>query len=167
MLDQLIQLVKQHAGDTIINNPAIPNQHNDAAISDVAKTIFNGLQSHASSGNLQNIVSLFQNGGGNSLASHPLVSSIIGNAASSLSSKFGVNPSAATSIASSLLPTVLNKFISKTNDPNDNSFDLSSVLQSVSGNSGIDVSSILGQVTNSSSNPLGSLGGLASKFFGN
>lgn len=165
MLDQLIQLVKQHAGDAIINNPAIPNQHNDAAISDVANSILSGLQSHASSGNLQNIVSLFQNGGGNSLVNHPIVSSIIGNAAASLSSKFGVNPSTASSIASSLLPTVINKFVSKTNDPNDTSFDLSSVLQTVSGNSGLDVSSLLGQVTNSGSNPLGSLGNLASKFF--
>lgn len=165
MLDQLVQLVKQHAGDAIINNPAIPNQHNDAAISDVANSILSGLQSHASGGNIQNIVSLFQNGGGSSLTNHPLVSSMISNAASSLSSKFGVNPSVGSSIASSLLPTVINKFISKTNDPNDSSFDLSNILQTVSGNSGLDLSSLMGQVTNSSSNPLGSLGNLASKFF--
>jgi hypothetical protein len=53
MLDQLMKLVEQHAGDAIVNNPAIPNQHNNAAIKDVASQIFSGLQSQASGGNMQ------------------------------------------------------------------------------------------------------------------
>jgi len=60
MLDQLINLVEQQAGSAIINNPAIPNQYNQAAIKDVAQQIFNGLQNQATSGNLQQLTSLFQ-----------------------------------------------------------------------------------------------------------
>ncbi|HCW05967.1 MAG TPA: hypothetical protein DGG95_01230 [Cytophagales bacterium] len=167
MLDQLINLVKQHAGDAIINNPAIPNQHNDAAISEVASSIFNGLQNHATSGNLQNIVSLFQNSGGSSLTSNPIISSIISTAASSLATKFGVAPNSAQSIASSLLPTVMNNLISKTNDPTDSSFDLGNILKTTSGNNGLDVSSLIGQVTGGNNDLLGSLGNIAGKFFGN
>jgi hypothetical protein len=33
MLENLQDLIKQHAGDAIINNPAIPNERNDEAVS--------------------------------------------------------------------------------------------------------------------------------------
>ncbi len=32
MLEQLIKLVKEHAGEAIINNPAVPNEHHEEAI---------------------------------------------------------------------------------------------------------------------------------------
>ena len=32
MLDNLLDLVKQHAGEAIINNPVIPTERNDEAI---------------------------------------------------------------------------------------------------------------------------------------
>ncbi len=44
MLDQLILLVKEHAGEAIINNPAIPNEKNEAAISETAGGIFDVLK---------------------------------------------------------------------------------------------------------------------------
>ncbi len=87
MLDQLMKLVEEHAGDAIINNPAIPNQHNNAAIKDVASQIFGGLQSQASGGNLQQIVSMFQNGGGSSIAHNPMVANIISSVAGNFASK--------------------------------------------------------------------------------
>lgn len=166
MLDQLMKLVEENAGDAIINNPAIPNQHNSAAIKDVASQIFNGLQSQASGGNLQQIVSLFQNGGGSSLTNNPMVSNIISQVAGNFASKFGVSPQVAQGIASSLLPTVMNQLISKTNDPNDSSFDLGGILKSTTGNSGLDVGSILGQMTGGgNNNPLGNIGGMLGGLF--
>jgi hypothetical protein len=167
MLDQLVQLVKQHAGDAIINNPAIPSQNNDSAIKDVASNIFSGLQQQAANGNLQDIVSLFQNGGSSSLTNHPIVSNIISSAAGSLTSRFGVPSPSAQGIVSSIIPTVINQFIRKTNDPNDTSFDLGNILRSVSGNSGLDVPGLLGQATGGNNSLLGSLGNLAGKLFGN
>jgi uncharacterized protein YidB (DUF937 family) len=168
MLDQLINLVKEHAGDAIVNNPAIANEFNDSAISDVANQIFGGLKNQASSGDLQGIVSLFQGNSGNSaLTGNPMVSGIISSVTQSLASKFGVSEQAAQSISSSLLPAVMNQFINKTNDPNDNSFDLGQILKSTSGNNGLDVSSLLGQFSGGGNNPLGSLGNIAGKLFGN
>lgn len=168
MFDQLVQLVKQHAGDAIINNPAIPNQYNDSAINDVASSIFNGLQQHAANGNLQDIVTLFQNGGSGSFSNHPIVSNIISSAAGTLTTKYGVSSQSAQSIISQLMPTVMNQFISRTNNPNDNSFNLTNILQTVSGNSNLNVSNLLGQVTGGNSNNLfGSLSNLAGKLFGN
>lgn len=166
MLDQLIKLVEQNAGATIIKNPAIPDQHNQAAIKDVAAQIVSGLQSHATSGNLQQIVSMFKSGGGNAIANNPVVTSIISSVASNLATKFGVSPQAAQSMAASLLPTVMNQLVAKTNNPADSSFDLGGILKTVSGNSGLDVGSLLGQVTGGGNNPLGGLGGMLGGMFG-
>jgi hypothetical protein len=166
MLDQLMKLVEENAGDAIINNPAIPNQHNSAAIQDVASQIFGGLQSQASGGNIQDIVSMFQNGGSSSIGHNPVVANIISSVAANFASKFGVSLQVAQGIASSLLPTVMNQLISKTNDPNDSSFDLGGILKSTTGNSGLDVGSILGQMTGGgNNNPLGNIGGMLGGLF--
>ena len=106
MIDQLINLVEQHAGSAIVNNPAIPNQFNQAAIQDVAQQIFNGLQNHATSGNLQQLTSLFQSGSTN-VGSNPIVSQLISSVASSVTSKFNVSPQDAQNMASNLLPAII------------------------------------------------------------
>ena len=44
MFDNLLELVKSQAGDTIINNTAIPNQHNDEAVEVASSSIFDTLK---------------------------------------------------------------------------------------------------------------------------
>lgn len=169
MLDQLVKLVEQNAGDAIVNNQAIPNQFNNAAIQEVAGSIFNTLQGQVSQGNMQQVISMFQSGASqNALANNPMVNQMISSVAANFASKFGISSSQAQSIVSSLLPAVMNQFIAKTNDPKDNSFDLTNMVKTMSGNSNIDVAGMIGQLAggNSNSNPLGALGSLAGKFFG-
>ena len=60
MIDQLIKLVEQNAGDAIIRNKAIPNQFNNAAIEDVAEQIFSGLKGQVSQGNMQQVAAMFR-----------------------------------------------------------------------------------------------------------
>ncbi len=164
MLDQLIKLVEQNASKAIVNNSAIPDQHNNAAIQEVASQIFNGLQSQAKQGNLTQLVGLFQ-GGGSSLSNNPIVSSLIASVAGSVASKFGISPQAAQSMAASLLPTVMSQLVKKTNDPKDNSFDLTNIMKTVSGNNSLDVASIIGQVAGGKGS-LGGLGGMLGGLFG-
>jgi hypothetical protein len=161
MLDQLVKLVEQNAGSAIINNKAIPNEHNNAAIKTVAQQIFSGLQSQAQSGNLQQLAGMFQARKSLS-AGNPIVNQLISSVAGSVASKFGISQQAASSMASSLLPVVMNQLVKKTNDPKDNSFDLTSIMKTVSGDNNLDVSRIIGQVAggNVKSNPLGVLGKL-------
>ncbi len=169
MLDQLVKLVEQNAGDAIVKNQAIPNQFNNAAIQEVAGSIFNTFKGQAAQGNLQQVASMLQGGASqSSLTSNPMVKQMIASVAGNFAAKFGVSSSQAQSIVAGLLPTVMNQLVKKTNDPKDNSFDLTNIMKSVSGNNNLDVASILGQVAGGSakSNPLGALGGLASKFFG-
>jgi uncharacterized protein YidB (DUF937 family) len=132
MLDNLINLVKEHAGDAIVNNSAIPNEHNDAAISSTAGSIFETLKSQASSGNLNGIMDLFKSNGSSALSS-----SINSNVAGDLMKKFGLDNSQAASIAGSLIPKVMESFAKKTNDPNDSSFDMEGIMKSIGGTGGI------------------------------
>jgi hypothetical protein len=167
MFNQLLQLVEQHAGDVIVNNPAIPNQQNSAAIQNVTQQIFNQLQNHATPGNLPQIISLFQSGGGGALSNHPIVSSMITSVAGNFTSQYGIPQANAQNMAATLVPNIMNQLISKTNNPMDNSFNITSVMQSVSGNSSLNINSLLGQVTGNSgsSGTIGMLGNLMSKFF--
>lgn len=164
MFDQLLNLVKENAGDAIINNPAIPNEHNDAAISHATEGIVNGLQSQLSGGNAADVLQLL--GGKSNVANNGVTNAISQNVAGSLMQKFGISNSAAGSIVSSLIPTVLSKLVHKTNDPNDSSFDLNGVFSHLTGGKtqGMDIGSMLGSLTggggSTGGSPLGGLGNM-------
>ena len=59
MFDQLINLVKKHAGDAIISNPSIPNEKNDEVIQDASGSIMNGLQGLVSQGGMNDVLKMF------------------------------------------------------------------------------------------------------------
>jgi hypothetical protein len=132
MLEQLIKLVQQNSGDDIVKNPEVPNEFNNAVMQDVAKQILNGLQGQASKGNMQDIMLMFQ-GSRSSIVGNPVVSQLISSATRSLSTRFGVSPQAASQIANSLIPVVMNQFVKKTNNPDDNDFDLQDFVKNVTG----------------------------------
>ena len=135
MLENLINLVKENAGDAIINNPAIPNEQNDDAIATTAGGIMDGLKNQLSSGRLESITGMFQQGG--NVANNPAMSGISQNVVGQLMQKFGLDSGAAGGIVASLLPTVMGKLVNKTNDPNDSSFDLGGIMSSLGGSGGI------------------------------
>ncbi len=132
MLDNLLDLIRQNAGSSIINNPAIPNEHNDAAISAAGNSIMSGLQNMMSSGNIQDVVNLFNHTGGN-IASTPAAQQISGGFIQNLMSQFGLNQSAASGVASSLIPQVLQNLVHQTNDPNNSSFNIQSINGQIAG----------------------------------
>jgi uncharacterized protein (DUF2267 family) len=163
MLDQLLKLVEQNAGDAIVNNQAVPNQFNNAAVQEVASNIFSGLQGQVAQGNMQQVVSMFKGQSTSSIANNPMISNMITQVAGSLAQKFGVSPQAAQSIASNLLPQVMNQFVTKTNDPNDGDFDLQDMMRSFSGNQGLDIGNVIGQVSRGKS---GGIGDVLGNLFG-
>ena len=135
MFENLLNLVKEHAGPAIVDNPAIPNQHNDAAIKEATSGIMDQLKSTVASGGIGQLTSMFS--GGNA-ASNPLVQNISASVAKNLASKFGISPEQANNIVQSLIPKVMGAFVSKTNDPNDKSFDIKDIIGSLSGGKGVD-----------------------------
>ncbi|MDX2172714.1 MAG: hypothetical protein SFY56_06295 [Bacteroidota bacterium] len=128
MFDNLLNLVKEHAGDAIINNNSIPNEKNDEAIHSTTTSIVNTLKSQVSGGNLNSVMDMFKSGNTTTVSN-----SLNTNVAGDLMKKFNLDQSAANNIVSSLLPNVMDSFVKKTNDPNDKSFDLKDVMSSLGG----------------------------------
>jgi hypothetical protein len=158
MLDQLVNLVRQNAQESIVKNPAVPNEANDEAINDVAAQIFNGLKAQASKGNVQDLLGMFQ-GSQSSVENSPLTSSLVSNITGNLASKFGISPQVAAGIASSLIPLVMKQFVNKTKDPNDKDFDLQDVVKNITGNSNVGdmLSQFSGEKQSSATSVLGNL----------
>jgi len=135
MLKELFDLVKGNATETVINNPDVPNEHNEEVVAEATNTVASGLRNIVAGGGLQSLLSLF-NGGSNKkgLLSNPIVSMMMGHFAGKLMNKFGLNNSQANNLSGSLIPNVLGSLINKTNDPNDPGFSLENLLGSITGN---------------------------------
>jgi hypothetical protein len=179
MLQNLLELVKENAQEAIIKNDALPNQYNDEAVKEASTTIQNVLGGAVQNGNLQDVLGLFTDK--KNIANNPLVGNIVNQLSGSLGSKFGVDPSNAANIATTLIPQVLNMLQSKTNDPNDPSFDINDLMGQLSGNNGagsVDFGSIISQMQSGKGVDLagvagqllggkkGGLGGIIAGFFG-
>lgn len=135
MFEQLTQLVQQYGGDAVVNNTAIPNEHNEAVINETSNSIFSGLQKIASEGGAEQLAGLF-NGTSSLDSSNPVVQQITQQLSGSLGEKFGLSSADSTGVASSMIPQVLNSLVNKAKDPNDSSFNISDIISSISGNSG-------------------------------
>lgn len=146
MLDQLLQLVRDNAQDAVVANPAVPNDQNEAVIGEATKTVATGLQDALASGNLKDVMALF-NSNGQVDNNNPVVNNISGNLIGNLQEKFNLNGGTAASIAGSLIPAVLGSLVKKTNDPNDNGFSLDGIFSSLTGGStqGLNLGGLLGK----------------------
>lgn len=161
MLENLLNLIKENAGDAVINNPAIPNEQNDAVVQEAGASIMSGLQGLLASGNAKDVLRLFSNPSTVN-NSNPVVQQLGGGFLNSLMSKFGLDSGQAGRIVSSLLPTVLSQLVSKTNNPSDGSFDVQGIFNSLSGGntSGLDIQGILSKFTDGGGSSTGTVGGM-------
>ena len=174
MLEELFNLVKGTATDSVINNPDVPNEQNNEVVAEATNTVASGLRNMVAGGGLQNIISMFTNsqqgGDSKSLLSNPIVNMMIGHFAGKLMSKFNLGGNQANNVASSLIPNVISGLISKTNDPNNSTFSLEGLLNSITGgktaevvqeqqsggNSGFNFQDLIGQFTGGSQSGGGS-----------
>lgn len=178
MLDQLFNLVKQFGKETVVDNPEVPNEYNQEIMADATKTVASGFQNIMAGGGFQNILDLFKGGGSSSnnnssngiagLLKNPIVTMMVGHFMSKLMGKYKMNSSSASSVASNLIPGVLNGLISKTNsnDPQNDAFDFNDLIGSLTGGNvatkesggGFDFQGLLNQFTGGSGNSSGGNG---------
>lgn len=149
MLEQLMNLITQSGQQQVVNNPAIPNEHNNEVLGEAGSSIMSGLQQAIAGGGLSQVMKMFGQGGSGgglaSLMSNPVVQNIIAQFSGKLSGQYNVDPNQAQQVSSNLIPQVLQGLAGKVSDPNDSSIDINSVMQSLTGGQtgGIDFSSIL------------------------
>jgi len=132
MLDNLNQLVKENVQDAIVNNSAVPNEQNEAAISAASGSIMDTIKQHLSSGNLSSLVDTFKGGDAEG-------SSVARDATASFTDKLagmGINVETAKGIAASVIPAIVGKFVNQTNDQNDSAFNIQDIIGKLSGPDG-------------------------------
>jgi len=140
MFEQLSQIVKQFGNEAVVKNNAIPNEQNEAILSETSNSLFSNLQKIATQGDLSQLAELLK--GDNINLENPTVKEITTTITHSLSEKFGLSASDAFGATSNMIPQVLSSLIKKANDPKDGSFNLSDIISSLTGgdtaqNSGI------------------------------
>jgi hypothetical protein len=186
MFEQLTQLVNQFGKDAVVNNSAVPNEHNEAVMSEASSSIIDGLKNMAANGNVEDLAKLFQ-GNNAADASNPVVQQLTEKLSGNLGEKFGLSSDAASGVAGSLIPKVLGSLIGGAKDPNNPGFNVSDIIGAISGGSGnsggimdavskyggqfgldqnadgkVDMSDAMAAVSKKS----GGLGGLLGKLFG-
>ncbi|CAN5748356.1 hypothetical protein BH11BAC3_BH11BAC3_14650 [soil metagenome] len=155
MLENLFNLIREQGTDSVISNPDIPNEQNEAVLADATHSVAEEFQQVLAGGGTENIMSLFQ-GNGNSplqaggLLDNPIVGNIINSFKNKLTQNHGISDDKADGIAGNLIPNVISSLINKTNDPNNNSFDLKNIIGTLmSGNNrgGLDIKRIISGFT--------------------
>jgi hypothetical protein len=184
MLENLFNLVKEFAGDAVVKNPDVPNEHNDEVTAEATKTVAGGLQNMMAGGGLENVLSLFGGGGqqqqtgGGGLLKNPIVNMMIGHFAGKLMGKFGLGSTQANGVANNLIPSVISNLVSRTNDPSNSSFNINSIIGALtgggaapaqaqqSGGGGFDFQNILSSFTGGGNGGGGGLADIISKVTG-
>lgn len=133
MIEQLFNLIKEESQNEIINNPAIPNEFNDQAVGLATESVFSGLQSHLANGGLQDVLGMFAGGQAGPSTSNALMGGMTDNFVKGMMSKFGIDSPMAQTIAASVIPMVIGKLVSRTNDPANNGFDINGIIGSLIG----------------------------------
>jgi len=132
MLEQLSDLVKQFGNETVVNNKAVPNELNESVMDEASTSIFSGLQKIISEGGADKIGELFQ-GDNASSSSNSVVKQLTEQLSGNLGQKFGLSSSDASGVAEGLIPKVLGSLIGKAKNPNDKGFEISDIVNSLSG----------------------------------
>jgi len=135
MLEQLLDLIKQHGQDSVVQNPAISNEQNSQVLSEAGNSIMSGLQGALAGGGLSQVMKLFGGGGSGagSILDNPLVQNIMQSFTGKLTNQYQLNPAQASQVSSNLIPQVLQGLSGKVADPNDTSLDINGVMQSLTG----------------------------------
>lgn len=135
MFEQLSSLMKQFGNEAVINNPAVPNEHNEAVLGEASNSIVNNLKEMIANGNISDVASLFNNDNASD-SSNPVVQQLTEKLSGNLGEKFGLSNDVSSDVAGGLIPKVLGSLIGKAKDPNDSSINVSDIIGSLtSGNS--------------------------------
>jgi hypothetical protein len=155
MFEQLLQMVTSHGQEAVVQNPAVPNEHNEAVLHETTNSITSTLQGLLGGGGngAAQVLNLFSPQNANAdLGNHPVSQAISGNLVSSLMSKFGIGGQQAGGIASMLIPMVLSKLVGGANsNAGGGGLNVASIFNSLSGGNtgGLNIGSLVSQFAGS------------------
>lgn len=146
MLDNLMDLVRKYTGSAVNDNPAVPNEKNEAVAQQAGNSIVDTLKNALGSGRLNDVLGYFKKGGADN---DDLVNEATTNYAHELQTKHGVNSAQAEHIAGQVVPNAMNEMASRTVDPDDKSFNIQDIFNKLTGGktSGFNVQQALNKFT--------------------
>jgi hypothetical protein len=155
MLENLLQLIQEQGQDTVVNNPEVPNEKNNAVLAEAGQAVAGTMQSALANGQVDDVQHLFTSSAPDNVRANPLAQNMQNNFIDSITSKLGISKSAAMGIAASLIPMVLSKLVHRTNStaPQDSGFSLPGLISSLTGDSsagGLNMGNIVGQLSSMS-----------------
>ncbi len=157
MFEQLLKMVTDHGQEAVVQNPAVPNEHNEAVLHETTNSITSTLQGLLGGGGngAAQVLNLFSPQNANAdLGNHPVSQAISGNLVSSLMNKFGIGGDKAGGIASMLIPMVLSKLVGGANN------------NAAAGGGGLNIANIFSSLSGGNTGGL-NIGNLVSQFGGN
>ena len=157
MFEQLLKMVTDQGQEAVVQNPDVPNEHNEAVLHETTNSITSTLQGLLGGGgnSAAQVLNLFSPQNANSnLSGHPVSQAISGNLVSTLMSKFGIGGDKAGGIASMLIPIVLNKLVGGANN------------NAAAGGGGLNIANIFNSLSGGNTSGL-NIGNLVSQFGGN
>ncbi len=132
MFEQLTQLIQQYGNEAVVKNNAIPNEHNEAVMTEAGGSILSGLQDMVAGGNFGDLAGMLS-GKSPIDMNNPVVKELAGKVTENLGSKFGISSETASGVADGLIPQVLSELVNKAQDPNQPGFNVSDLISSISG----------------------------------
>jgi hypothetical protein len=127
MFDQIFKMIQSQGLESVINNPAVPNEHNEGVLQAAGGSIMDTLNGMMAGGQTDQIAALAGD------PAHPAMQQMQNGFVEQMMQKFGISGEAAKNIAGSLIPSVMQQLGQK----GQGGFDLSSI-GSMLGKTGLD-----------------------------
>lgn len=131
MLENLFSLIKTEAADRLSNDPMVPAQHQEGMLNEASSSIIDVLKDQLADGKLKEVLEVFQH---SDISNNAIVSRMLTKFTSRLQNNYAIAGPEAKNIATSLIHPVMEKLVKKTNDPEDNSFNLPDMISQFGGN---------------------------------
>jgi hypothetical protein len=164
MLENLFNLVKDLGQDQVVNNPDVPNEHNDAVIAEATHSIASGLQNALANGQGDDVAKLLQG----QTDGNPVAQNMQSSFLDSITSKLGISQGAASGLAATFIPMIISKMTAGNNGAGGNDMISGLLGQLTGGNTsgGGGIASLIGQFTGGGNNGGGGIASLISQFTG-
>jgi hypothetical protein len=142
MFEKLFLLVKNNAGEAVINNPAIAENNREAVLNDASSSIIEVLKSQMESGKIKDFVTYFQFTG---IYSNPLISKAVNKFANKLNNYYNMDSKQAMETSKALIPPVMQELIKQSKSEQNKEFALRAILTKLGGGIG-DMTLLLNQL---------------------
>lgn len=135
MLEQFMSLLRESSQDAIVQNPEVPNEHNEAVMQEAAGSLQTGLQQIYQTHGASGVKQLFESAEANRTDA-PEVQQVSQHFADNITNKLGIPKGSAMSMAMAIIPMLLRNMMRKGSGKSNGGFDLGSILGSVLGGGG-------------------------------